>query len=63
MMIMRILMIGNKKAGTIQQFVWCLFACWYVVVYLSWRNECDMILLSVEFVIHMEEHFGREQSG
>ena len=34
MMIMRILMIGNKKAGTIQQFVWCLFACWYVVVLL-----------------------------
>ncbi len=56
-------MIGNKKAGTIQQMYGAsLHVCmqWF---YLSWRNECDMILLSVEFVIHMEEHFGREQSG
>lgn len=56
-------MIGNKKAGTIQQFVWCLLRAGMQWFYLSWRNECDMILLSVEFVIHMEEHFGREQSG
>lgn len=52
--------MGIKSAGTIQQLYGAFLRVCMHWFYLCWRNECDMILLSVEFVIYMEEYFGRE---
>lgn len=56
-------MIGNKRQAPYSSLYGAFLRAGMQWFYLSWRNECDMIPLSVEFVIHMEEHFGREQSG